>query len=163
MTRRSTARFCSKACACSASHAAGVFDASKSRKGAERYNYKPTLTEYKSIHARISRERGSAQSCVLRPLVGCSSGKYEWSHIHGTDPSDIMNYRQMCKSCHITYDGQRGEGHTRAALTQAQADEIRARYAAGGVSQQSLADDFGVSQHTVSRLLAGSAYATVGV
>lgn len=38
-------------------------------------------------------------------------------------------------------------------LTAAQVAEVRRRYAAGGISQQALADEFGVSQTGVSLLL----------
>lgn len=54
----------------------------------------------------------------------------------------------------------RAAGHEngRAKLTQAQADAIRAVYAAGGVSQQKLADMYGVSQHAVSKIVRGQRY-----
>lgn len=52
-----------------------------------------------------------------------------------------------------------GEKNGRAKLTQTQADEIRARYAAGGVSQQALADEYGVSQNAVSKIVRRERYA----
>jgi hypothetical protein len=47
--------------------------------------------------------------------------------------------------------------HTRIAchLTPAQVQEIRRRYAAGGISQRRLADEYGVVQQTVGDILTG--------
>jgi predicted transcriptional regulator len=38
-------------------------------------------------------------------------------------------------------------------LTVVQVQEIRDRYAAGGISQQALADEYGVRQNTISRIV----------
>ncbi len=46
----------------------------------------------------------------------------------------------------------RGERVGRAILSDAAVREIRRRYAAGGVLQQSLGDEFGVSQSMISRI-----------
>lgn len=46
-----------------------------------------------------------------------------------------------------------GENHGGVRLTDAQVAEIRERYGAGGVTQRSLALDFGVSQQLISRLV----------
>lgn len=50
---------------------------------------------------------------------------------------------------------RRGEEHGRAKLTWAIVEEARMRYAAGGVSQQALADEYGVAQPVLSRALRG--------
>ena len=47
----------------------------------------------------------------------------------------------------------RGESHHNAKLTQAEADEIRARYRSGRVSQQAIADEYGIAQRTVSQIV----------
>jgi hypothetical protein len=47
----------------------------------------------------------------------------------------------------------RGEASKRAILTEDQVRKIRAEYALGGVTQQSLADQYGVSQLTISRII----------
>lgn len=49
----------------------------------------------------------------------------------------------------------RGEGQPQARLTAAAVLVIRTRYAAGGVSQQALADQYGVNQTTISRVVRG--------
>ena len=49
----------------------------------------------------------------------------------------------------------KGSLNGRAKLGKLAADEIRERYALGGVSQQSLANEFGVSQQIVSGVIRG--------
>lgn len=63
---------------------------------------------------------------------------------------------------HATPEGQanrrnrpRGERNSAARLTDQAAVEIRARYLAGGVSQQALADEYGCSQGLVSKVVLG--------
>lgn len=45
--------------------------------------------------------------------------------------------------------GAKGEKHGQHKLTQTQVDEIRARYAAGGISYSKLGKEFGVSQSQI--------------
>lgn len=52
------------------------------------------------------------------------------------------------------HDNQR-ERNGHAKLTEADVADIRRRYAAGGVSQQSLADEFHVGQTQISRIVSG--------
>jgi len=47
----------------------------------------------------------------------------------------------------------KGEQHPIAKLTENQVIEIRARYAAGGITQQKLADEYGVSQGIISDII----------
>ena len=49
--------------------------------------------------------------------------------------------------------GSPGEKNPRAKLNWEKVREIRRRYAAGGTSQQALADEFGIDQTNISRLL----------
>lgn len=107
---------------------------------------------------RVVRSRGRADHCEWRPSAHCTSTKYEWSHIHGTDPCIVTNYRSLCKTCHQRYDQQTGADHANAKLTATQVAEIRARYATSGISQQALADEYGVSQSLISRLTLGRTY-----
>ncbi|WP_157266602.1 HNH endonuclease [Azohydromonas aeria] len=53
-----------------------------------------------------------------------------------------------------------GEQNGRAKLTQEQADEIRALYATSSRSQQSIADEYGVSQFAVSQIVRNKRYCT---
>ncbi len=51
--------------------------------------------------------------------------------------------------------GNAHEGNSSAKLTMAQANEIRALHAAGGISQSALGRRYGVSQATISRIVHG--------
>lgn len=55
----------------------------------------------------------------------------------------------------------RGETNPNARLTPAQVMDIRARYAAGGISQQRLADEYGTRQAVISRIVLRKAWACV--
>lgn len=55
----------------------------------------------------------------------------------------------------------RGAAHSKAKLTVEQAQEIRSRYAAGGISQDALAKAYGLSQNNVSRIVRGVSYQTI--
>ena len=52
-----------------------------------------------------------------------------------------------------------GELASRAKFTNAEAQDIRERYRAGGITQQAIADELGVTQGTVSAIVLGKAYA----
>ncbi len=56
---------------------------------------------------------------------------------------------------HLYPERHRGERNGRARLTEAQVEEIRGRYAAGGVSQFVLADEYSVAQTTISAIVRG--------
>jgi hypothetical protein len=148
-------RFCSKACAVLKQHADGK---SRQASGPEHYAWKGSDAGYQALHMRIIRSRGRADHCEWRDKAGCKSRKYEWAHLHGTDPGDVQNYVSLCKTCHQRYDGQQGSGHANAKLTDTQVTEIRIRYDAGGISQQSLADEFAVDQSTISKVVLGERY-----
>lgn len=53
----------------------------------------------------------------------------------------------------IGIHSSRGEGNGRARVTATQVAEIRAAYAAGGISQQALADRYGIGQTVVSKIV----------
>lgn len=123
--------------------------------GAEHYNWKGSAAKYQAMHNRVMHARGRADHCEWRDTVGCSSIAYEWAHLHETDPGDPQNYVSLCKPCHQSYDGQVGETHASAKLTDDQIAEIRRRYAAGDISQQSLANEFGIHQASISKIVLG--------
>jgi len=53
----------------------------------------------------------------------------------------------------------KGDRHVNAKLSRKDASEIRKRYAGGGVRQQDLAEQYGVSQRTISLIVRGETYA----
>ena len=57
--------------------------------------------EYFRVHGEIRSKRGKADTYLC---VDCDADAKDWSHIHDTNPSDVMNYEPRCKSCHMKYD-----------------------------------------------------------
>ena len=55
----------------------------------------------------------------------------------------------------------KGAKHANAKLTDSQVREIRSRYSLGGVTQDDLAAEFGVSQRTISLIILKRTYADV--
>lgn len=152
---RADKKFCSRSCSVSKQHADGRI---RQAKGPGHYKWKGSDAKYQALHMRVLRERGRADHCAWRETAGCRSIKYEWAHIHGTDPGDPQNYIPLCKTCHQGYDGQRGAQHASAKLTAEQVSEIQERYQAGGTSQQALADEYGIHQTTISKIVLGKTY-----
>lgn len=78
------------------------------------------------------------------------------AHLFGGTKAD-NNHDMKVKRRHFLHvdpsRAVRGEGHGQSKLTHALAEEIRARYAAGGVTQYDLADAFGVSQRTINKVV----------
>jgi len=68
-----------------------------------------------------------------------------WAHI----PADLEAFRQVS----ATNRSRRGDLHGTAKLSSEQVSEIRARYAAGGVSQKELAAAFGVTAINISKIV----------
>lgn len=72
----------------------------------------------------------------------------------------LGSYADNVRDCHRkqrrpTY---RGEAHTNAKLTALQVEEIRRRYIPGLVRQIDLAEEYGVSQRTISDITLGRTY-----
>lgn len=55
----------------------------------------------------------------------------------------------------------RGERHPRARLTETDVRAIRSEYAAGGISQQALADRFGIAQTAISHVVRRTTWAHI--
>jgi len=116
---------------------------------------------YKWAHECVSREKGPARD---RACVDCGGHAAEWSY-DGLDPHELTepesgkrysfdpdHYQPRCHDCHAAFDGHIGEGNGRAKLTDAQCREIQLSV---GVTQQQLADRFGVTQSHISRIKRG--------
>lgn len=69
------------------------------------------------------------------------------SHLFlGTDADNHSDKARKGRAPH-------GERHMNAKVSQAQVDEMRARYAAGGVSQRALAAEYGLAQQSICDIL----------
>lgn len=75
----------------------------------------------------------------------------EIDHINGDKKDNrLCNLRMVTSSENVSF--------TAASLTYAQAEEIRRRYAAGGVSQRQLAQEYKVSGKAIYRILRNQTY-----
>lgn len=85
------------------------------------------------------------------------------NHIDGNKANNHLNnleYATHSENIQHAYDhglnyGVRGEMHSMAKLTQAQADEIRRLYALGGISQRALAEQFKISASVIGGIIHG--------
>lgn len=86
------------------------------------------------------------------------------SHLFlGTHQDNVDDMRAKGRHQHGLRNGRytkpesilRGEANGSSKLTQFQVDEIRRRYAKGGISQRKLADEYGVKQQAVSKIIKG--------
>jgi hypothetical protein len=148
-------RFCSKSCSAIWAHSNRTADEWNRPKGDRHYKWDsdPGRDRYQYMHRRLKVERGKASRCINRESIGCTSKIFEWSHIHETDPSNVDNYQELCKTCHYHYDGHFGETHPRAKLSDLQVKEIRSRYSKGGITQMELAFEYGIKQPQVSSII----------
>ena len=134
---------------------------------------------YSAAHRRVTRERGSAR---LLLCVDCGRQAADWSYTN-EDPDALIEvggthagmpystntayYVPRCKSCHKIFDrlnspapllGERVPGHK---LTADQVRNIRARYAAGGVTLASLGMEHGVSKNLIHQIVHRRAWAWI--
>lgn len=96
------------------------------------------------------------------PEVGhwCNAAAcYEEAHLYATTHAENQAYISKCGRGRgkIT----RGEDHKHSKLTEAQVLEIRTRYVPRAVTQQALADEFGVSQHVISSIIRRKGWAHI--
>ena len=144
---RREGRFCSKSCAM----------LNQNRSGANSPNWIGDDAAYSGRHIRVYAARGKADHCSLRPgLSNCTSTKYEWAQIHGTDGLDVREYVSLCHFCHAAYD-RSGSRHPQAKLTEAIVLECRERSAVGE-AKRALAREFGVAQPVMRHAISGKTW-----
>jgi predicted XRE-type DNA-binding protein len=85
-------------------------------------------------------------TCDVR---NCVNPAHLWLGTQADNVADCVTKGRASNGAHV----HRGSRHGNSKLTEAVVAEIRQRYAAGGVSQQTLANHFGVSQSVVSELV----------
>ena len=76
----------------------------------------------------------------------------------GTPADNVADREAKGRGVHVTFAG---EANGSAKLTLGAVGEIRRRYAAGGVSQRSLAREYGVGQQHISGIVTGAFWASV--
>ena len=124
------------------------------------------LTEHQSGHLYVNLCKNSivtrffVHTLVLTAFVGKRPKGLECRHYPDRDPGN-NKIQNLQWSDHFTNLSDREEQGTAllgskspmSKLTEDQATEIRKRYAAGGISQQSLGNEYGVGQATLSVLI----------
>jgi hypothetical protein len=100
---------------------------------------------YTLIHGPIDDSLDVMHRCDVRDCVNPA---------HLTHGTRADNMRDMAEKDRST----RGERSASAKLTDAQAAEIRSRWAAGGVSQADLGREYGVRDSTINRIVQGRSF-----
>lgn len=93
-------------------------------------------------------------SCDVR---ACCNPVHLWL---GSDAANMEDMRLKGRARYL--GGRRGESHRSAKLTEADVLDIRERYAAGGVEQRDLADEYGVHRVQIGSILRGQTWKHVG-
>lgn len=109
------------------------------------------VTDIRSIYAigRTSQKALAARFGVSRPMIAQILRGENWKHL---DNPEQIRIDELMRSNPST---------GKAALTEGQIAEIRAVYAAGGIGQKTLGQQYGVGQMTISRLVRHETYAHV--
>lgn len=122
---------------------------------------------YAGIHKYLADHFPKTRRCD-----NCQSADVptDYALIHGRDYSrDREDYLELCRSCHMHYDG--GENHHKAKLTWDQVEEIRRRHVPGrraGAGPQpnsarALAREFGVAKATINAIVSGTGWQRIAV
>lgn len=112
------------------------------------------LTEQQVVSIYDETENESLSSVAARhglsvaTVSNIANGKV-WTHL-GLPPRGPFTENRI----------HRGESNGSAKLTQSQVDDIRRRYAAGGVFQRQLAKEYGITQAMVSQITRRTAWRT---
>lgn len=106
---------------------------------------------------------------VLEAFVGPMPDGLETRHINGDSCDnrlENLKYGTRAenikdKVAHGTDVGNRGSAHVGSRLTESDVVELRQRYASGGITQRKLAEEYGVNQSTVHRIISGQKWSHV--
>jgi hypothetical protein len=67
-------------------------------------NWKGGKSNYSSVHKWIVRWYGKAKKCESPDCLG-KSKTYDWALVKNTYKKNILNFKQLCRSCHTRLDG----------------------------------------------------------
>lgn len=65
-------------------------------------------TNYRSLHTRVAMVRGQPNKCEK---CGGERSRYEWANLTG-NYGDVMDYKRLCKKCHVRFDIAKTHGLT---------------------------------------------------
>lgn len=131
------------------------------------YILKPIYLDsgYTSIRLRYKgrTERKLIHSYVMEAFVGERPNGYEINHINGNRSDNRLCNLEYCTPSQNklhSYNilgrkpsSARGEANAKSKLTEYQVTTIRRLYSGGGVSQQSIANQYGITQNMVSKIV----------
>lgn len=102
------------------------------------------VSEVRSLYAsgRFTQQQIGDRFGVSREAIGVIVRGERWAHL-ASDPASASAVSKINR-------GRPGESHRTAKLTTDAVRLIRSKYAAGGISQRQLADEFGVKPETIS-------------
>jgi uncharacterized protein (DUF433 family) len=129
-----------------AGNRADMYAKQRHEHGIRHHNAKLTEEDVQTIRARyaqgvtqpdLAHDYGVTQTLVSRVIR-----RQIWRHV--PDPAPLLAHGPLKRH---------GEAHHNSKLTEAIVRDIRERYAAGGVSQQALADEYGLTQVNVSTIV----------
>lgn len=107
--------------------------------------WKGEHASYAAKHMWVYRRLGKAIVCEK---CGETERLVNWANKSGQYLRVENDWMQLCISCHRHYDGHH-------KFTRKKALEIRKEYNVGGISQQKLADKYGVSRCAVVNAIQG--------
>ena len=76
-------------------------------KGENHFNWKGDNVGYGALHDWIKKQKGIATHCELISCEGISTN-YQWANISGLYLRELTDWMQLCISCHVKFDKNRG-------------------------------------------------------
>lgn len=125
-------------------------------------------------HCKLALQRNGRRSkiwvhrLVLETFIGPNPPGLECRHRDGDPTNNRLENLVWGTRVENQHDRKRhgtdnsGVRHYRALLTEAQVQEIRQQYAAGGITQAALGEMYGVSHRAVSKVVNGITYVDAG-
>lgn len=111
-------------------------------------------------HTKLRTRRGAKTARKMKVCSQC--GRDFWRPGGRSTCSDRCALEAVSRDSCSYEKRARGEGSSRSKLTDADVLKIRHRYANGGISQSSLAREYGINQGTVSSIVLGATWAHIG-
>ncbi len=105
---------------------------------------------YDAFHKRVVKARGKPRVCAACDTK--TAKRYEWANLTG-NYADVHDYVRLCKSCHNRIDGVIDNlGDSRCKFSPETRREAYEACQEDGISQKEVAERFGMSPATVSRI-----------
>jgi hypothetical protein len=126
------------------------------RRGEDHPSWKGDDVDLGAQHYRVRAARGTPSFCEHCKTTDPSL-LYDWAFNNSGDRLNVDDYIRLCRKCHKVFDAEfasRGSGHGGAKLTEADIPVI-IRRRREGEEQKQIAVSLGVSDATISMIIAG--------